>query len=373
MPSVSSPLSPSEVAVVHNHRMPYQDLLFGALAERGVDLLVLYTAATSRDRPQLSIASGYRYFVAHHGPYEAIDARAAALCAWRSLDRVRPRRLIISGWCDAASWAAWCWGRARRVPMILWAESNRFDHRRRPLGEAVKRIYVRSFRAAHVYGRSNRDYLLHLGVPADRIFTGRAVVDTNRFQRLPQPRLVTPHKTLLFVGRLAPEKDLPLLLTALSRLPQQPARPRLVLRLVGYGPLESPLRALAASLAIEPFLEFHGPASQANLPAIYSAADGLVLPSRSEPWGLVVNEAMCCGLPAIVSDRCGCAADLVTPRTGWIFPAGDPGQLAAALALFADCPRQRLADMGTAARDLASRFSPEHAAAAVMECLKTIQ
>jgi glycosyltransferase involved in cell wall biosynthesis len=361
------------VAVVHNHRVHYQDLLFGALAERGVDLLVLYTAATSLNRPQLPIASSYRYFVAHHGPYESVETRRAAAQVWRILGRVRPRRLIISGWCDAAAWSAWCWGRAHAVPMILWSESNRFDRDRRPWAEVIKRLYVRSFRAAHVYGRSNRDYLLDLGVPPHRIFTGRAVVDIALFRRLPRPQCVTPHKTLVYVGRFAPEKDLPLLLTALSRLPQEPARPRLVLKLVGYGPQDSHLRSLAAQLGIEPFVEFHGPAAPADLPAIYSAADGLVLPSRSEPWGLVVNEAMCCALPAIVSDRCGCAADLVTPRTGWIFSAGDAGQLAAALERFENSSREKLVAMGAAARALASQFSPERGAAAVLECLDSVQ
>jgi glycosyltransferase involved in cell wall biosynthesis len=194
---------------------------------------------------------------------------------------------------------------------------------------------------AHVYGRSQREYLLDLGLAPDRIFTGRAVIDTARFH--PRPQLLTSYKTLLFVGRFAPEKDLALLFTALSRLPQEGADPRLVLKLVGYGPLEPALRALAVQLGIDPFVQFHGPAPQADLPAIYSAADGIVLPSRSEPWGLVVNEAMCCGL------------------------------LAAALDRFADLPRERLAAMGAAARALASQSSPERGAAAVLECLRAVQ
>jgi glycosyltransferase involved in cell wall biosynthesis len=359
------------VAVVHNHRMHYQDLLFGALADRGVDLLVLYTAAGSVHRPQLPIANGYRYFVAHHSPYESVEPRSAATQVWRTLSHVHPKRLIISGWCDAAAWSAWCWGRVHRVPMILWSESNRFDRERGRWPEAVKRLYVRSFQAAHVYGRSQREYLLELGLAPDRIFTGRAVIDTARFR--PRPQLLTRYKTLVFVGRFAPEKDLPLLLTALSRLPQEPADPRLLLKLVGYGPLEPALRSLAIQLGIDPFVQFHGPAAQSDLPAIYTAADGIVLPSRSEPWGLVVNEAMCCGLPAIVSDRCGCAADLVTPQTGWVFRAGDAGQLAAALDRFGDLPRERLAAMGAAARALASQSSPERGAAAVLECLRAIQ
>jgi glycosyltransferase involved in cell wall biosynthesis len=356
---------------VHNHWIHYKDLLFRAMADRGLDFVVLFTALGSIHRLGHRPEEGaYPFRIGHNAPYETVSPLSAATWVWRELERVRPACLIISGWYDAAGWAAWLWGRLHNVPMVLWAESNVFDRPRHAALEAVKRCYLKPFRAAHVYGRSNLEYLRQLGFPVDRIFTIRAVADTARFRPSTRPRQVTSAKKLLFVGRLAPEKNLDRLLVAMSRLVQDPAEPRLLLRIVGHGTLERELRALAAQLGLEPFVEFAGHASQSELPAIYASADGLVLPSISEPWGLVVNEAMCCGLPAIVSDRCGCAADLVNPETGWTFKPDDETGLAAILDEFADCLRERLAAMGAAARSLAVQYSPDRSAAIVAETIR---
>ncbi len=360
--------------MVHNYCIHYQHVLFNSLAGRGLDLVVLYTALWGRSRclPVSLEDSAYRYVAGHHGSYEDVRPAAAAARVWAALTRLRPRRLIVSGWCDAAAWSAWLWGRTHEVPMVLWCESNAFDHRRRGWREQIKRQYVRRFGAAHTYGQSSRQYLVDLGFPTDRIFTGRAVVDTRLFRPALVPRPMGSRRTLLFVGRLAPEKNLAVALEALSRIPQDARNPRLVLRVAGSGPLESQLRSTVARLGLEPFVHFGGPATQLELPAIYSSADALVLPSTSEPWGLVVNEAMCCGIPAIVSSRCGCAADLVTPATGWAFEPHDAARLAAIFEEIASMPRRTLAGMGDAARRLAVRYSPERGASAILECLNSL-
>jgi glycosyltransferase involved in cell wall biosynthesis len=110
---------------------------------------------------------------------------------------------------------------------------------------------------------------------------------------------------------------------------------------------------------------FYGFVNQTELPAIYAAADAIVLPSRSETWGLVVNEAMACGLPAVVSDTVGCAPDLVEPRTtGAVFAMGNIAALAQAIqSVFAlDLPSTR--------RHLTERieaYSPAAAASGILE------
>src|ERR1035441_6578083 len=103
-------------------------------------------------------------------------------------------------------------------------------------------------------------------------------------------------------------------LEALQRLSIE-ARQELLLRIVGYGPLEGSLRLKAESLGLNDIVQFAGPRKHSQLPEVYHSADVLLLPSTSEPWGLTVNESMLCGLPAIVSQRCGCARDLVNPGT----------------------------------------------------------
>jgi glycosyltransferase involved in cell wall biosynthesis len=97
--------------------------------------------------------------------------------------------------------------------------------------------------------------------------------------------------------------------------------------MIGSGELEEELRALGASERIA--VHFAGFKNQSELPACYAAGDVLVLCSGSETWGLVVNEAMACGLPVIVSDVVGCAPDLIDKgKTGFVFPVGDIDALA---------------------------------------------
>ena len=100
---------------------------------------------------------------------------------------------------------------------------------------------------------------------------------------------------------------------------------------VGEGPLRGEMERLISSSGLKN-VHILGFRNQSELPACYAMADALVLPSESEPWGLVVNEAMCFGLPIVVSDRVGSAPDLVrSGRNGFVYPMGDVSALAGCL------------------------------------------
>jgi len=111
-----------------------------------------------------------------------------------------------------------------------------------------------------------------------------------------------------------------------------------------------------------PSATFAGFKNQSELPACYVAADCLVLPSDGgETWGLVVNEAMACGLPAIVSDAAGCAPDLIDEgETGFTFPVGDTTQLAGRLAVLLEM-KQRGHDFGPTLAEKTQIYSVESA------------
>jgi glycosyltransferase involved in cell wall biosynthesis len=150
---------------------------------------------------------------------------------------------------------------------------------------------------------------------------------------------------LLYVGKFQAVKNLPELFLALAQLGA--LAPPLVL--VGSGPEEQNWRGLARELGLR--VIWHGFANQSELPAIYRAADVLVLPSRRETWGLVVNEGMACGLPALVSDAVGCMPDLVLENeTGWVYPSGDVSALAAVLRQIAEAPSRVRSMRGTVIR-----------------------
>ncbi|GAF68574.1 unnamed protein product, partial [marine sediment metagenome] len=134
---------------------------------------------------------------------------------------------------------------------------------------------------------------------------------------------------ILFVGQLTGVKGVDILLNAMRLIQQN--RFEAVLVLVGDGPLRAVLEAEAARLGLGD-VRFAGYVQPDELARYYTAADVFGLPSRDEPWGVVVLEAMACGLPIVVSDKVGCARDLVqNGRNGFIVPVDNPKALAEAL------------------------------------------
>jgi glycosyltransferase involved in cell wall biosynthesis len=120
-------------------------------------------------------------------------------------------------------------------------------------------------------------------------------------------------------------------------------------------------------------VSFAGFLNQSEIPAAYAAADFLVLPSQSETWGLVVNEGMACGLPAIVSDRVGCAEDLVVPSsTGLLYRSGDASELGRRLVEMASNGEAR-SEMGRAACELVTHhYTVERAVVGTIEALRVV-
>ena len=152
--------------------------------------------------------------------------------------------------------------------------------------------------------------------------------------------------TFLFSGKLVEKKRPGDLIEAL-RLARQQGADGIQLLLVGDGPLRAELEQQARELPVH----FAGFLKQSEIGAAYAASDCLLLPSDAgETWGLVVNEAMASGLPAIVSDQVGCAANLIQPGvTGEVFPCTNVEALAALLVSHAG-QRPALATMGENAR-----------------------
>ncbi len=236
----------------------------------------------------------------------------------------------------------------------------------------VKRLVLPwVFRLADAaFGPSTRtlSFLRSLGVDEERVFLTPYVVDTQFFATAATRagRAATrmawgaPAETpvALFVGKLVSWKRPEDLLRALAAVPEMCGI------LVGEGPLRPRLQPLADRLGIQGRVRFLGFLNQRGLPSVYAAADVLVLPSEHEPFGLVVNEAFACGLPAVVSEACGAAGDLVVDgETGFVVPVGDIEALAARLGLLARDPALRAA-MGAKARDRIAGWGPEQNAEA---------
>jgi glycosyltransferase involved in cell wall biosynthesis len=260
----------------------------------------------------------------------------------------RPDAVGVGGWNQPAFWQASAYCRRHRVPLLVWVESTARDARSesRPL-ELAKRTLIRRAAGFFVPGRASADYVRSFGVPEERIALAPNAVDAEIFGRAAVDRRGRENCTFLYAGRLDEEKGLDVLLRAFARAPGE-------LILAGSGSEESRLRALA-----DERVRFLGPLDRDELPAVYAQADVFVLPSRSEPWGMVLNEAAAAGLPLVATDGVGAAHDLVEDGVnGFRVPVGDEAALATALTRLAVDEPFRLA-AGARSSELAVRFTPE--------------
>ena len=257
--------------------------------------------------------------------------------------------------------------RRARIPFVLWASI--WAHPRtaaHALSRLPTRWLYRHADAVVTYGRHVSAHVERERGGRGRVFEAAQAVSAAEFGAPVDAAAIaaareragaTPGGFLaLFAGRLEREKGVPVLLDAWRRAGLGEGA---ALALAGDGPLLSQARAAGGRVTAL------GRVERAQLAPLYAAADALVLPSVrtatfTEPWGLVVNEAMHQGTPTIVSDAVGAAAGgLVRDgRNGLVFPAGDAGALASRLRALARNPalRERL---GTAAREDVGEFSEQ--------------
>jgi glycosyltransferase involved in cell wall biosynthesis len=337
---------------------PYRIPLFNALAER-VELDVVFLRDRNPDRPYGSHDDEMRFA---RSVLRGVDVTVHG--RWLVLNRGVSRRLrgadavVLGGWNQPAFWEALAWCRVRRVPVALWVESTGRDSRT-GRAEPVKRALLRGVDAFVVPGTAARAYVESLGVPVERIRTAPNAVDAAIFGFGSRARS-DDRVRLLAVGRLAYEKGIDTLLEAADGLPVD-------IVLAGVGPEEGRLRALAGAN-----VTFAGQVERDTLPSLYADADVAVMPSRSDPWGMILNEAALAGLPLVSTTAAGAAFDLIEDGVnGFRVPADDPGALRAAIVrLVEDADFRRAA--GERSREIGARFTPEAWADAVCETVSAI-
>jgi glycosyltransferase involved in cell wall biosynthesis len=351
---------------------PYRIPLFNALAsEPEVDLHVIFLAETDPGLRQWQV---YR---------QEIKFSYQVLSSWRkrigrynwllnfglsaALKTAAPDVILCGGYNYLASWQALSWARNRGIPFFLWSESNVQDIRRGYVPvETLKDAFLKRCDGFVVPGRSAREYLHAHKMDDSRVFTAPNAVDNDLFrnaakaarQQADQRRreLRLPDRYFLFVGRFVPEKGVFDLLSAYAKL-NEPIRGQVGLVYVGDGTAHHELEERAASIS-PGMVRFAGFVQRDVLVAYYALAEMLILPTYSDPWGLVVNEAMACSLPVIVSRVAGCAADLVRENwNGMLVSPGDVPSLTRALETIAGNPELR-ASMGAQSAQLISDYSP---------------
>jgi glycosyltransferase involved in cell wall biosynthesis len=331
----------------------------GAFERGRRDLDLEVVRGWSFPRPVSTGAAGEaRQVVDSHVPLGAL----AALC------RFRPD-VIVSAELGARTAIAALYAGSTRTPLVIWSYPSRASAAGMGAARlAWSRAVLARAQAVVGMGAQAREALVSLGVPSARLFdapnacdretleAALARVEPSAMRASLRASLGCRPRIALVVGRLVPAKGVRPLLAAWRQLSPQRRR-HWSLLFVGDGPLAREVGDAATSM--EPGAVIHvGSVPAADVVNFYAAADLLVFPSLGDPWGLVVNEALTCGLPVVCSRLAGCADDLVRPGdNGWIF---DPCDRGAAVAVLAEAlASSRLARLGERARETAKRFGPD--------------
>lgn len=333
------------ICVVTPQPTPYRDPFWNTVAERpDVELDVYYCYARGEDRPwdldwpwrfRGEVLPGRALLGDHNGYWNPLILKRL---------RERPYDAIILGGYNHLTMLAAAWyARRKRVPYLVMCESyhglKRATYRRWAKTPLVRWVVGNSAGILPT-GQLARDYLVSYGGRADRWAYCPNVPDIEQLksqsvslegqrEAIRQEQQLDEKPVILFVGRLIRKKGVDVLLEALRMIV---LRAPCTLVIAGDGPERESLERQVAQLGLAGHVRFVGFKQPKELPRWYCAADVFVLPSRTEPWGVVVLEALASGLPVVVTELVGCHPDVVTgPEVGMVVPAENAPALAKAL------------------------------------------
>ena len=310
-------------------------------------------------------------------PQASIAASRLPAC----LDRLNPNILVVPGWGYPNSRAALKWAKKHCIPTVLMSESKWDDEPRQWWKEKLKSLlYVRQFKAALVGGQPHHEYLQTLGFPENGISLGYDIVDNSHFlegakQAQEQSSLLRqqhpdmPQRPyFITVTRFIERKNVLRLIDAYAHYCDLASQDRdgaslnkeqiWDLVICGSGVEEASIRARISQYQLESFIHLPGFKPYQEIPHWFGLASTFIHPALSEQWGLVVNEALASGLPALVSNRCGCFSELIVEGVnGFGFDPEDAEQLAG-LMLKMSTGAIDLTCMSKAALDHIQQFSP---------------
>ena len=385
-----------KLAVISTHPIQYHSLWFQAMASRPeLDLRVYYChQATPREQAgagfgvefdwDVPLLEGYPYNFLKNVADSPGEGKFGGFDTPEIKEIIRRHEydaVLVNGWHYKSAWQAiWaCW--KSKVKVMVRGDSHLHTPRgtaKRAVKSFTYRCFIPRFDACLAAGQWSREYFLHYGALPERIFLVPHSVDHKRFQieaELLELRRSELRKendlgenaiVFMFSGKFIPKKRPMDFISAIERAVR--SNPRIEGLMVGDGPLRARCEELARERRVP--IRFTGFLNQSQITKAYVVSDALVLPSDGrETWGLVVNEAMACARPCIVSDQVGCGPDLVIPqKTGAVFPLGDVDALANSIVQLTGNP-ERMISMGIDARSRLMSYSVETAVDGIVESL----
>lgn len=368
-----------KIVILHNIISPYMTLLFNELYKLRNDIKVLYMAETEsiREWDIKKEELKFPYEIMFKGILNNVNPLNLARQTWKSLNTLNPDVLIVGGYSYSSCWAGFFWAKKNKKKIILWSDSNEEDKDRLFLKEMIKSFFIKRCDAANVCGKRGKDYLIKLRMEPDKIFIKGIVTDNsfyyNETAKARNDRVAlckkfgVPDHNFLYIGRFSEGKNLIFLLDAYNRLNSN----NWGLILVGDGPRRKESEDYIKKYAIKNVL-MPGFKQKADIPMFLAVSDVFVLPSISEPWGLVVNEAMAAGLPVLVSKRCGCYPDLLKEGfNGFSFDPFDENELFSLMKEIVD-GKVDLKKMGENSLEIISNYTLERAARIIVDTINFV-
>lgn len=281
--------------------------------------------------------------------------------------------VIMPGYHRAEYWAMLAVCILLRRRRAVFCDSTTIDRPKAAWREFAKRWFFGMCNGFFCYGIRSKEYLMSYGVSESKIAyrCQAAALPPNydaakvlsHYETHWQGRSDEPY--FLYVGRLSSEKGLEDLIAAFCSVYAR--FPKAKLQLVGSGPLAAALKQRVADLNMSQAIAFVGTKSLDEIATLFVQCTALVLPSHSEPWGLVVNEALSYGCPVVVSSACGCVPDLLlSGMNGYSFEFGNVAELAKALDSVRHFSDNRPA-VAQNCLEMISNYTPERAATQILD------
>ena len=306
---------PSKVLILHNIMWSrYKAEVFSSLARKApiemLDLEFWHFSETEKSRASLGDVDyskhGYKYNLLSKGHYEDLKL----IKVFGFILGVALRRdvamVVMPGYSEWHHWLLFLLLKIRGVKIGVFCDSTINDNPRSGIKEYFKEFIFRRVDSIFAYGKRSAEYVTSYGVNVNNIYEpchAAEQIDGEIFEGS------KVKNEFLYVGRMSKEKNLNILISAWEKAGIYHDGGNLYM--VGAGPEESVLKTFSESLGVGSSVIFTGSLTKKDLAERYGSAEFFVLPSLSEPWGLVVNEAMNFGCIPFVSERCGCVPELV--------------------------------------------------------------
>lgn len=323
----------------------YKGLVFSELhrlaEQQAVEIAFFQIAETDNDRVSLAPIDmsyhRYPYTLLFKGSFSKVSALTRALKILYYTAKSSADTVVVAGYDRIEYWLQIFLAVFMGKSVGVFCDSTAYDRSQSRLKSLLKKAIFSFADIVFCYGARSGEYVHSFGVPWQRIKVRcqaaalpRSYDKDQALRRRVAAAEARANPRYVYVGRLSREKNIDVLLVAFHDVVKH--FPGASLVIVGDGPARDELMAQTEWLGLRSKVEFLGSKSGDGLVAEYTKATCLVLPSRSEPWGLVVNEALSYGCPVVVSDHCGCVPELVIEgKSGFMFRTGDSVDLSAKL------------------------------------------